>query len=226
MTKEKLIGSPQSQLSSLEAKSNPDKISRERREQIKSLRNTLTIYKQRQQTINLDKQVLQLRNDKQNFTNEEIAQKLFYSLGAIRHSIHRLLDKGLVTRRERQGPSISQKIQTRTRDEEIIKLRNQKPELTNEQIAEKLNLSMLTLSRYVHRLIETEKIKKRSDMPKTERETECGIETIKDRDKYIQKLREEGFTDAEIAKKLGRSLTTVNRSVQRLIKEGKIIRRS
>lgn len=174
----------------------------------------------------LDNRVLELRNDPRNLTNQQIAQELSCSISQIARSIHRLIEVGKLKKRERIAGNIAVSEKVRMREEKIVRLRSQKPMLTNEQIAEKLDISLTPLGRSVKRLTQAGKIIRRSSRPKTEQEIEFGIETTEDRDNYVERMRKQGATNSEIAAKLGRPMGTIHRSVRRLIEAGRITQRT
>lgn len=174
----------------------------------------------------LDEQVLELRNDPRNLSNQQIARELSRPLYTIARSIHRLIEAGKLKKRERIAGNIAVSEKVRMREEKIVRLRSQKPMLTNEQIAEKLDISLTPLGRSIKRLVKAGKVERRSSRPKTEQEIEFGIETTEDRDNYVERMRKQGATNSEIAAKLGRTMGTIHRSVRRLIEAGRITRRT
>jgi hypothetical protein len=105
------------------------------------------------------------------------------------------------------------------RDEEVAKLRNQTPPLTNPEIEAKLNISHNQLATSVRRGLDQDLIESRKSV-----KGEHSLRIMK-LDEQVERLRNqeaENLTTRQIAVRLGISIPQAGASINRLLREGKI----
>lgn len=165
-----------------------------------------------------ERRLVELREPSLDLTNREIAAELRCCPETLYPHLKRLNSLGLTTRRlPNDRPHVLKRITER--EEKILQLRSEHPEITNEQTEEMLGVCHSTMQRDIKRLIGQGRTPKYSGH-------KYGTTTYAILEKLVEDLRNKGKTNKEIAAAAGRSQPTIIRYVNKLIKEGKVESRS
>ena len=177
--------------------------------------------------------ILELVRENPNIKKKEMAEKLELSINTISRMIQELQEEGRLSRKGNRLNGYWQipGEESKERKERILELMRENPNIKKKEIAEKLELSISTISRMIQELKEEGRLSRKGNrlngywqIPGEEREYLDPKEKRKER---ILKLVRENLNikKKEIAKELELSMTTINRSIKELQEEGQLLRK-
>lgn len=166
------------------------------------------------QRLDRETRIIELRG--KGLSNSEIAKELDTTHGTINVLCSRLIKAEKLDRRHRRPNERSaEKLE---REAQIIVLRGQG--LTNVEIAKALDVKPGTMGVLCSNLVKAGKLEARKTFPRA-----LEPAAIRARENRIIEMREQGLSNAEIAKEMGFTLQTINTLCSRLIKAGRLDRR-